>query len=100
QLDEIVFDLDVVMGTRQTEPGRALDGAACGVVQLSDQSSEIHGHGQPRQLGRQRRSSERTIDEATELRKSLTAETRSTQRTRRTPRAIPLRFSAASASLR
>ena len=45
QLHEIVLDLDVVVGARQTQPGCCLEGVARLVVELADQASEIHVHG-------------------------------------------------------
>ena len=44
QLQEEVLDLDVVVRARETQPRGALEGAARLIVQLADQTPEIHVH--------------------------------------------------------
>ena len=44
ELDQPVLHLDVVVRARNGEPGRRFQAAAGGVVQLSDQGSQIQTH--------------------------------------------------------
>src|ERR1043166_9956439 len=51
ELHEVVLDLDVVVRTRETQPSRALDGAARRGVQLTDEGPQVARHESARGLG-------------------------------------------------
>jgi hypothetical protein len=44
ELEQVVLDVDVVVGARQAEPGRRFERVAAGVVEPSDERLEVGGH--------------------------------------------------------